>query len=58
MALRMEERRTWHMNWEMTRWNAEPLKWSGLPEGPTPFSPVHSARKFCERGTLWSGVAR
>ena len=21
----------WHMNCEMTRWKAEPLKWSGLP---------------------------
>ena len=30
----------------MTRWKLEPLKWSGLPEGPVPFSPVHSARKF------------
>jgi hypothetical protein len=37
----------WHMNCEMTRWKAEPLKWSGLPLPPMPFSPVHRARKFC-----------
>jgi hypothetical protein len=30
----------------MTRWKALPLKWSCLPERPTPFSPVHKARKF------------
>ena len=30
----------------MTRWKELPLKWSGLPDGPTPFSPVQSARKF------------
>lgn len=30
----------------MTRWKVDPLKWSGLPEPPVPFSPVHRARKF------------
>ena len=37
----------WHMNCVMTRWKEEPLKWSGLPLWPMPFSPVHRARKFC-----------
>jgi hypothetical protein len=31
----------------MTRWKAHPLKCSGMPADPAPFSPVHSARKFC-----------
>jgi hypothetical protein len=30
----------------MTRWNVDPLYDSGLPDAPTPFSPVHRARKF------------
>jgi hypothetical protein len=39
----------WHyMKLLMTRWNAEPLKWRGLPCVPIPFSPVQRARKFCE----------
>ena len=37
----------WHMNCEITRWKAEPLKCRGLPLPPMPFSPVHRARKFC-----------
>mmetsp|Transcript_23780 Transcript_23780/g.39870 ORF Transcript_23780/g.39870 Transcript_23780/m.39870 type:complete len:200 (-) Transcript_23780:302-901(-) len=36
----------WHMNPGMTRWNLLPLKCSGLPILPSPFSPVHSALKF------------
>ena len=45
----------WHMNCEMTRWKAEPLKCSGLPLPPMPFSPVHRARKFCaQRGRALS----
>ena len=36
----------WHMNCVMTRWKAEPLKWSGLPDLPMPFSPVQRQRKF------------
>ena len=30
----------------MTRWNLLPAYVSALPDLPTPFSPVHSARKF------------
>ncbi|MFS8008731.1 hypothetical protein Hanom_Chr14g01276201 [Helianthus anomalus] len=30
----------------ITWWDVEPLKCNGLPELPTPFSPVQSARKF------------
>jgi len=30
----------------ITRWKADPLKWSGFPDLPTPFSPVQRARKF------------
>lgn len=37
---------TWHMNPGMTRWKADPLKWSSLPDRPIPFSPVHKQRKF------------
>lgn len=39
-------RGTCSMKFGMTRWNIEPLKWSGLPLLPMPFSPVMSARKF------------
>ncbi len=37
---------TWHMKSGITRWKADPLKWRGLPDLPTPFSPVHKQRKF------------
>ena len=30
----------------MIRWKELPSKWSGLPDLPMPFSPVHKARKF------------
>ena len=30
--------------WGITRWKVEPLKCRGLPERPTPFSPVHRQR--------------
>merc|ERR1719245_811089 len=36
----------WHINSGITRWKALPLKWSGLPDFPVPFSPVHKQRKF------------
>eukprot|EP00962_Isochrysis_galbana_P029193 scaffold9322_cov120-Isochrysis_galbana.AAC.5 len=36
-----------YMKLLITRWNAEPLKWRGLPCVPIPFSPVQRARKFC-----------
>lgn len=40
----------------MQRWKAEPLKESSAPEvGDWPFSPVHSARKFCPP-SLWFDV--
>jgi hypothetical protein len=38
--------RTWIMNCGMMRWKVEPLKCSGLPDWPVPFSPVHRALKF------------
>jgi hypothetical protein len=34
------------MNSGMMRWKPEPLKCSGTPLLPLPFSPVHSARKL------------
>ena len=36
----------WHMKPGMTRWNPDPLKCSGLPDCPIPFSPVHKHLKF------------
>ncbi len=36
----------WIMNCLITRWKLEPLKCSGLPSLPMPFSPVHRALKF------------
>ena len=38
--------RTCSMKLGMMRWKEEPLKWSGLPDLPLPFSPVARARKF------------
>jgi hypothetical protein len=34
------------MKFWITRWKVEPWKWRGLPDLPTPFSPVQRARKF------------
>jgi len=49
------------MNCGITRWKVEPLKCSGLPERPVPFSPVHRQRKFCGKeqgaGRRFQGAA-
>ena len=37
------------MNWGMTRWKAEPLKCSGLPILPMPFSPEGDRTKRSAR---------
>lgn len=41
-----DTRTPWIMKFGMIRWKMLSLKCSGLPLLPTPFSPVHNARKF------------
>ena len=36
----------WAINPGIILWKLDPLKWSGFPYFPTPFSPVHKALKF------------
>ena len=42
----IEATKPWIMKFLMIRWNEEPLKWSGFPVLPVPFSPVQRARKL------------
>lgn len=37
----------------MMRWKEQLRKWSGLPEEPSPFSPVHKHRKFSTLQYKW-----